>query len=409
MRFIPQSAAFVRYRMGAALAILALAVLPVLAGAVPAPASPGMTQSFDAACARARRSVVTVMGVRTREDEGSLEGAPGRPTRSLASGAVVDRRGHVVTAASVVRDCDRIQVRLADGRTMTAILLGSDEASDVALLELPVTDVPALRWAPEPAAPVGSWVAALGQTMGGESRPSLGTVQRRYEQPLGSLLLLTNEVFPGFSGAPALNARGELVGLVIGRLEEAPADWIPSAGEAPGTSFALAADDLKRVVDHLERYGHVRRGFLGVRMVQGEIVDSSHPSDTFKIGVRVEDVLAGSPAAQVGLKSGDLIVGWNGETLASPEDLMRRVEGNPPGTLAALVWVRGEERFDGSLVVGAKPDDELLASPGSPAAGGSLLPEGRVRTNEDLLERVRTLRMRGRGAAADSANHSHPG
>jgi len=305
-------------------------------------------------------------------------------------------------AASVVRDCDRIQVKLADGRAVNAILLGVDDASDVALLELPVTDVPALRWASEPAAPVGAWVAAVGQgNFNAAQGPNLGTVQRRYEQPLGSLLLLTNEVFPGYSGAPAINSKGELIGLVIGRLSEPPADW----SEGTTASFAVAADDLKTVLDHLERYGRVRRGFLGVRMAQGEVVDSSRPDDPFKIGVRVEEVLAGSPAAQAGLRPGDLIVGWNGETLQSPEDLMRRVEGRPPGTSAALVWVRADERFDGKLVVGAKPDAELLASPGTPASGGSTLP----RTNEDLLERVRSLRTRTPGASPDTAGHVHPG
>jgi len=412
MRFIPQIAAHGRTRAGAALAILALALTGAgnsFAATSTAMKSPqGVGHSFDAACARARRSVVTVLGLRSPEGLHSPEGAPPRPMRSLASGFVIDRRGHVVTAASVVRDCDRIQVRLEDGRAVTALLLGTDDASDIALLQLPITDVPALPWAPEPSAPVGSWVAALGQGIGGPPQPSFGTVQRRYEQPLGSLLLLTNEVFPGFSGAPAVNARGELVGLIVGRLADAPADWVSSEGEA-GTSFALAADDLRTVLDHIERYGRVRRGFLGVRMVQGEIVDASHPNDSFKIGVRVEDVLPGSPAAQVGLRSGDLVVGWNGETLASPEDLMRHVEGSPPGTIAALVWVRADERIDGSLVVGAKPDDELLATPGTPAAGGSILPEDRARSNEELLERVKTLRSRGPGASADSVHRVHPG
>jgi len=417
MSFIPQYAARGRNRAAAALAILALA-LPIagrtLAATSTAPASPpGGDHSFDAACARARRSVVTVVGLRSHEGLRSPEGAPPRPMRSLASGFVIDHHGHVVTAASVVRDCDRIQVRLGDGRAVTAMLLGTDDASDIALLQLPVTDVPALRWAPEPSAPVGSWVATLGPDLVGQGggaprEPSLGTIQHRYDQPLGSLLLLTNEVFPGFSGAPAVNVRGELVGLVVGRLADAPADWVSSEGET-GTSFALAADDLRTVLDHLERYGRVRRGFLGVRMVQGEIVDSSHPNDPFKIGVRVEDVLPGSPAAQVGLRTGDLVVGWNGETLASPEDLMRHVEGSPPGTIAALVWVRADERIDGSLVVGAKPDDELLATPGTPAAGGSILPEDRARTNEELLERVKSLRSRGPGASADSVHRVHPG
>src|SRR5207253_450937 len=120
-----------------------------------------------------------------------------------------------------------------------------------------------------------------------------------------------------------------------GPLADAPPDFDDAlaggAGAGAGASFALAGDDLHTLVGQLERYGHVRRGFLGVRMVQGEVVDATHPADPYKIGVRVEDVVAGSPAAQAGLRVGDLIVGWNGETLASPEDLMRRVEACPPG------------------------------------------------------------------------------
>jgi S1-C subfamily serine protease len=397
----PRRAARDRFLARAAFVfLLAQAALLPRPASASVPAPPGVNRSFEAACARARKSVVTVVGQREHED---LRRGQGRPTRSLASGVVIDRRGHVVTAASVVRDCDRIQVKLADGRAVTAILLGVDDASDVALLELPVTDVPALRWAEEPSAPVGAWVAAVGQGNFGLQAPNLGKVQRRYEQPLGSLLLLTNEVFPGYSGAPAINSKGELVGLVIGRLSEPPADW--NEGQGTTASFAVASDDLKTVLDHLERYGRVRRGFLGVRMAQGEVVDSSRPDDPFKIGVRVEEVLAGSPAAQAGLKPRDLIVGWNGETLQSPEDLMRRVEGSPPGTTAALVWVRADERFDGKLVVGAKPDEELLASPGAPASGGSTLP----RTNDDLLERVRSLKSRTPGASPDTAGRVHPG
>jgi serine protease Do len=365
-------------------------------------------RAFETGCQRAWRSVVTVVGVRSHESLRAAEGGSVRAARSLASGTVVDARGHVVTAASAVADCDRIEVRLADGRIVTAILLGTDDASDVALLKLPLHDVPALAWAPDSAAAIGAWVAVMGQTSQDQPRKSLGTVRRRYDQPLSSLLLLTNPVYPGFSGGPALNAKGEMVGLVIGPIAEAPADWSEGEGARPGASFALAGDDLRAVVAQLERYGRVRRGFLGVRMVQGEIVDSNHPDDPFKIGVRVEDVLPGSPAAQAGLKPGDLIVGWNGETLQSPEDLMRRVEGSPPGTRAALVWVRNDGRFDGSLVVGAKPDDELLASPGGPPGGGSTMPSDPARPNE-LLERVKSLRGRTPGAAPDSAVRTIPG
>jgi serine protease Do len=206
-------------------------------------------------------------------------------------------------------------------------------------------------------------VIAIAARSGSQPPVTQGSVRRRYEEPLGSLLLLSNEVYPGFSGGPVIDEAGKLVGLVIGRLEQAPADWADAPAEGGASSFALAGDDLRTILSHLEEYGRVRRGYLGVRMVQGEVVDANRPDDPFRIGVRVEEVLPDSPAAQIDLRPGDLIVGWNGETLMSPEDLMRRVEGSPPGTIVPLVWVRNEERREGRLVVGAKPDDARLATP----------------------------------------------
>ncbi len=402
-------------RGGAACALFAAAAIPAPTVTPLSPTPPAAVEhAFALACQRALRSVVTVLGLRQVEGEPGPDGPTFRPVMSLASGAVVDRRGHVVTSAAVVRGCERIQVRLADGRNVPATLVGVDATSDVALLELPVLDVPPLAWAPPGADAAGSWVAAVGQSAGGRPRSSLGVVCKRYTQPLGSMLLLTNAVFPGVSGAPAVNARGELVGLVIGPLADAPPDF-DDAGAGAGSSFALAGDDLRTLVGHLERYGNARRGFLGVRMVQGEVVDATHPDDPYKIGVRVEDVLPGSPAALCGLRSGDLIVGWNGETLASPEDLMRRVEACAPGAKAALVWVRGDDRIDGKLVVGAKPDDELLAEPQAaapdvapPAGTPPQLPELRPQSNPYLLDRVRSLRP-GVKAVPDTARHGQGG
>jgi serine protease Do len=385
------------------------------------PASAAATASahdpaFDQACTRARRSLVTVLG--TRSHESLRTDASGRvlPARSLASGVVIDGQGHVVTTASAVRGCDAVSVRLADGRELQAILVGADEASDVALLRLPVRDAPHVTLAAVGSDAVGQEVAALGPGRGQSPRESYGVVRRCYEQPLGSLLLLTNPVYPGWSGGPALNARGEMVGLVIGRLAEAPEDWTEAGDATAPPSFAIASDDLRTLVAHLASYGRVRRGFLGVRMVQGEVVDADHPTDPFKIGVRAEAVLPGSPAEQVGVRAGDLIVGWNGETLQSPEDLMRRVEGSPPGTVAQLVWVRNDERFEGRLVVGSKPDEELLAAPprasatasgaAATTAGPATDSSGHTPGAQDLLERVRTLRAR--GAAADTSR-VHPG
>ncbi len=377
-----------------------LVALASFANATPAPppVSPEIRENFEAVCARARPSVVTVVGLRGHANlRVDSEGKP-RPARTLASGIVIDDRGHIVTTASAVRDCDAVRVRLADGRTVAAVLVGRDDASDVALLEVPVRELPFARLAPNGATGPGDWVAAVGQAAADQPPSSLGTVRRRYEQPMGSLWLVSNPVYPGYGGGALINAQGEVAGLIIGRAEVAPEDW-PEAPEPGGAaSFAVASEDLRTLVDQLQRYGRVRRGFLGVRMAQGEVVDAQHPDDPFKIGVRVQEVLPGSPADRVGLLPGDLVVGWNGETLASPEDLMRRVEAVEPGTSARLVWVRNDDRHDGTITIDAKPDDELLASPGVPAlprAGAS----DAERSQRELLDRVRQLRSK---VSADS-------
>lgn len=375
-------------------------VLPAPAAPRPESARPAPEDPADARLARAARSIVTVLGVRSHASLRRDARGGSRSARSLASGVILDARGRVVTVASAVRDCDAIVVRLHDGRERPAMLLGLDDDSDIALLAVDAADLVPLPLAPAGLDPVGEDVAVLGSGVGRHPRVSHGAVRRVYPKPLGSLLLLSNEVYPGTSGGAALNRRGELVGLIVGRLAEAPADWAEAPGAGAAT-FAVHGDDLRALVGQLERYGQVRRGFLGVRMVQGEVVDANRPGDPFRIGVRVEAVLAGSPAAQIDLRPGDLIVGWNGETLESPEDLMRRVEGSPPGTIVPLVWVRDEERHEGRLVVTARPEADLLATP-VPGAGG-LDTARQERTREELLERVRRLRARPAGAPGDTS------
>jgi serine protease Do len=374
-------------------------------GAVALATAVGAASSFAAADPvrdEARRVVVTVMALPSAG--GSAERVRIRPR--VASGVLFDGKGHVVTVASAVRDCDAIAVRMPDGAEVAATLVGLDHDSGIALLQLPPGHPgTAPRFSASAADPKGRTAFALAATAGRHPDLTRGVVRRRYDRPLGSVLLLSNEVYPGYSGGPVLDDQGALLGLVLGRLGEIPVDWddAPAAGE--GASFALAGDDLRTIVSHLEQYGRVRRGFLGVRMVQGEIFDSNRPDDPFRIGVRVEEVVPGGPAAQVDLRPGDLIVGWNGETLQSPEDLMRRVEGSPPGTVVPLVWVRDEERREGRLVVGAKPDDELLAIP----TRGEPEPARVNEAREQLLERMRALRRTSPATAPDSTGRPRSG
>jgi serine protease Do len=390
-------------------AACSLVAIGVIAGAlssfaaVVSLAAPAQTPNrLSDAVAKARASTVTVLGVRTHETLRADPSGKPRAPKSLAAGFVFDARGHVVTVASAVRECDEVWVRLADGRERSAMLIGLDETLDIALLQLAEPALVPLRLAPAAVDPVGQAVAVLGPGVGPGARDTRGRVHKRYERPLGSLLLLDNPVYPGFSGAPAVNDKGELLGVIIGHLTEAPPDWADTPLGVGNASFAVAGSDLRTIVAQLERYGQVRRGFLGVRMVQGTVVDQERPGDPYRIGVRVEDIVPGGPAAQLGLKVGDLIVGWNGETLQSPEDLMRRVENSLPGTIVPLVWVRDEERREGRLIIGARPDDALLATP---MAGGGADAGRKESDRVRLLQRMDTLR----GLAPIDTSRGRPG
>ena len=355
---------------------------------------------------RTRQRLVTVAGLRSDESRRGAEGSASKAPLSLASGIFYDSRGLVVTVASAVRDCDALLVRDADGNETSATLAGLDEATGIALLRVPPRTIPDLPLVAPSTDTVGAVAIAIAAESGRHPYFTRGQIRRRYERPLGSMFLLSNAVFPGYSGGPVITPGGELLGIVLGRLEEAPPDWPDAPGAGEASSFALAAADLATIVDHLEKHGRVRRGFLGVRMVQGEIVDANRPGDPFRIGVRVEEVLPDSPAAKIDLRPGDLIVGWNGETLQSPEDLMRRVEGSAPGTVVPLVWVRSEERREGRLIVGETPETNLLATP----TGGAAPDPARLeRRRAELQERVRALRTRAPGGTPDSTRHPRGG
>ena len=397
-------------------ALLGLGLGVTCAFSAPAPETPppGVLRTFDPVLARARRSLVQVAGMRSHASLRSDASGSRRAGTSLASGVILDERGHIVTIASAVEGCDRVSVFLSDGREVPAILLGSDAASDVALLQVVASGLHGLKLAADVSGPVGSWVLTLGQAPDSHPGHSFGLLHHRYDQPLASLFLLTNRVYPGYSGGAALNARGELIGLIVGALDRVPEDW-PEAGDLrSGASFALTADDLRSVVGELLQYGRVRRGFLGVRMAQGEVEDTNRPGEPFKIGVRVQEIVVGSPAERAGLRVGDLIVGWNGEQLESPEDLMRRVESSPPGTTADLVWVRDEIRHDGRLVVSARPEDLLAEGdhPTGPAegVGGAVArpPVSGPASREVLARRIEALRILRAGQAPADSGHPAP-
>ena len=365
------------YRAGRRAAWLAgVFVLLIAPAARPqgTPVSP--PAGVEAIADRAGRSVVTVFAQRTvtRVRPGTRRPVS-RVHTSVGSGVAVEEH-LILTTASVVLGSERVIVYTSNGLEADAQLAGMDLVFNLALLRVPDLQLPWLRPAARPAQ-LGDQVIAVGTSYRAQSTQSVGMVEYVYREPRSSLLQLTNNVYPGNSGGAALDARGELVGIVQGELGSPDPGIGGGAERRPnGTSLVMPIQQVWPVYQSLKRDGRVRHGYLGVS-TRAEVVRSDVDSAEVALGARVKSVQAGGPAARVGLRPRDLIVGFESERVEYPEQLARWVAETPPKTVVTLVWVRGDERRSGRASL-AESRDSLpawalggLRPPPAPASGGN--------------------------------------
>jgi S1-C subfamily serine protease len=338
-----------RWWTGAALLLAGSMLLPVM-GVAQGTLS-ALQTDMDQIARRARPAVVTVFAQRTTKKPGGDK----RVRTRVGSGVAVEENG-ILTTASVVLGAERVMIRTANGLQAEAELVGVDPIFNIALLRVPDLRLPALRFGPARDAEVGSWVISLGTSYGAQPTQSVGNIAYRYREPHQSLLQLTNNVYPGNSGAAALNPRGELIGIVQGELSPPePADQDPDGERRPGNaSFVLSAETIRPVYEDLRRTGHVPHGFLGVR-TRAASVTATEGKRT-PIGALVESVVDKGPAQRAGIRPGDLIVAYERERVEYPEQLARWVAATRPATTVDLVWARDEVMHTGRAVLGQSPD-----------------------------------------------------
>lgn len=334
----------------------ALLLVASLTGPVRAQSTLSALQTdVDQIARRARPSVVTVFAQRSAGDRNAARGMPPRVLTRVGSGvAIADSR--ILTTASVVLGAERLAVRTANGLEADARLVGVDPISNVAVLDVPSLRLPVLTLATEHPAEIGDWVVSLGTSYRAQSTQSVGNVAYRHREPHLTLLQLTNTVYPGNSGAAAVNTQGELVGLVQGELGSP--ELVEGAGEdrpAPG-SFVIPVEALRPVIASLEHDGRVRHGFLGVTTRAISVASVRQGGPRQPIGAMVEAIVPGSPAEKLGLERGDLIVAYERERVEYPEQLARWVGATPPGSAVEVVWVREEIAKSGTVALGESPD-----------------------------------------------------
>lgn len=256
---------------------------------------------------------------------------------------------YILTNNHVVEGADKILVRFQDGTGFEAQVTGRDPQSDVAVIEIKEGGIPGLRFSDSSQLEVGEWVVAIGNPFGLNHTLTVGVVSAKGRTSVGindyeDFIQTDAAINPGNSGGPLVNLEGEVVGMNTAIFSR--------SGGYMGIGFAIPSNLVKGIAEQLIEHGEVNRGYLGIVIQQltPELADS-FGIITFG-GILIAEVSEGSPAQEAGLRQGDVIVEFEGETVRDVGDFRNRVSLKPPGTSTSLTIIRNEERKEIDVIIG---------------------------------------------------------
>ncbi|MFO0705973.1 MAG: Do family serine endopeptidase [Nitrospira sp.] len=305
----------------------------------------------------AKPSVVNLFpivgGGRPRES-----GADRTPSASgSGSGLIVDAEGHIVTNNHVIGDAIEVEVRLSDKSKLIAQVVGKDPDTDLALLKVtPERPLPYAAFGDSSMVRVGQWVLAVGNPFGLDRTVTLGVVSgigreninlSRYE----NFIQTDASINPGNSGGPLFNLRGEVIGINTAIINF-----------AQGIGFAIPSNMAKQVIQQLISRGKVVRGWLGVGIqpLTPELAKKFGVNDGE--GVLVNEVFEKDPAAEAGIKPGDIILTIDGNVVDSPNKLSRLIGVLPPGAIPKIEVVRDLKHIVLAVPLSERRDNTVVAS-----------------------------------------------
>jgi serine protease Do len=281
-----------------------------------------------------------------------------RKAVSMGSGFIIDKSGLIVTNNHVVEGASKLKVKLPDGRSFDAKVVGTDPATDVALLKVKSDKpLPTVEFGNDRALRVGDWVVAVGNPYGLSNSVTAGIVSSigreigNADQPYTDFIQIDAPINRGNSGGPTFDLRGQVVGMnsMI---------FSPTGGSI-GIGFAIPASTIKDVVAALQAHGRVARGWLGVQ------IQSLTPEMAASLGIPepkgaiVASVLPDSPAARGGLRQGDVITAIDGREITDSHELTRRVAGLIAGKAASFALVREGQHKTVSVTIGVRKDNQV--------------------------------------------------
>ena len=282
------------------------------------------------------------------QDYGYGDGRPQyREQRAGGSGVIISEDGYIVTNNHVVDGASKLKVKLNDGRTFDAKLIGTDSATDLALLKVEAKDLPTLPFGSSDALRLGEWVLAIGSPFDLQSTITAGIVSAKARQlgaipndfRIESFIQTDAAVNPGNSGGALVNTHGELVG--INTLIKS------QTGSYVGYSFAIPETIVRKVVVDLKEFGVVQRALLGIqfRVVDQDFLDAEGKDLGIKDlgGAYVASVVEGGAASEAGIRKGDVILAIDGVKITEPSTLQEQIARHRPNDTVKLSVKRDGE------------------------------------------------------------------
>ena len=274
-----------------------------------------------------------------------------REVRGYGSGVIVSSDGYIITNNHVIEEADEVDVTLNDNRTFHATVIGRDPSTDIALLKIDSKGLPYVRYGDSDQLKLGQWVIAIGNPFNLTSTVTAGIVSAKgrrlgllnAQYRIESFIQTDAALNVGNSGGALANTSGQLVGITTA--------IISPSGLYAGNSFAIPVNIVKKVVEDLKEYGEVQRAIIGVNIadVTSELAETAN-IDEIK-GVYVTDIVPGGAADAAGMKSGDVIVKFDGKNTDTTAELQEQVSKKRPGDKVQVVVLRNNRRLDYDMVL----------------------------------------------------------
>jgi serine protease Do len=260
---------------------------------------------------------------------------------AAGSGVIIDdKQGYIVTNYHVVQNAKSVQIELADGRTFPAIIVGKDDLTDLAVLQVEATDLTCARLGDSSQLAIGDWVVAIGNALGEGISATEGIVSRLnvsvavQGNTILDLIQTTAAINPGNSGGPLVNMAGEVIGTTSIKI---------AAVGVEGMGYAISINNAKPIIQELIHQGYVTRPWLGVSLYTVDSFVAAVNKLSVDKGAVIVEVLPNSPAEDCGLKEADVIIAFDGKEIATSDELLQAILACQIGQQVEITFVRGKD------------------------------------------------------------------